>query len=1353
MSDNPALLIPISVQALLVNERVASSVAFERWTTVWGNLNKFIDPVPPPFGNTTNVTPGVHLHWQLPRALTHGRAPNDSTTNVEFPLTPNRWLVVRLATTPDATTPQTMTAWIIESDYLDANDGSTPYVDPASTPTNIQTTLLGRNMQVGQWTGEQNTDALFLTATGIAEATFTAYQPGLMNVYAFLDDTTGLPENTLLTYLVAGWYSDPPSDPLVLHSAFDSQTGIFTELDWLLLGNTEGQPLPVQSVYHGLVNDLVWQTSSVPPRVDNNAGAMKVAIGYTAIDALAAIIAQAEQGEMPAPADLEMMLEAFQYDRLNLLDEPDATAQLELKIRQAWFGSTPGGTLWNIVPVAQGQTTADPLGREAAPPAAPLTEAQAVWLVALNQNQRQFDAAQRELLTMQWTLFALWWKDQFIYTQNQNWLAQWGIATAQMQSFLDAQTTPGGGSYYDSVAAGQAALIAQQVTLPDPTSPESIALFSAQIPGNDAGDFALRPRALGSFYHPSDPVVLVAGITPATGAGDDSQPLPCRLSTAAATGVNVPTAPPTPVNDSTGNLKGFIQDPTTLPTSNDDSAKPLSGLLAPAIADALQALAVEAFFADPNNAASIVVNGLGSNDQATITELKAAIADGTAQISIIAQPLRAAFAFAIWQQAWSPLFLEWNLQFYPTTETGFTGEMLPPQQMLSSGANAVQDNLPMNLMGWSFNPADGVSLRGSEYYSWQGGDIWSQNSWLTPQAFAGRTFLTPNAENLFVKRLIEYINAQPTASAIATLNGDAVSALQLINSGSGYTTPPSVTFVGGDGSGATATVEIEDGIISALTLTDGGEGYSTAPTVVISPGDWTTIKTLIDQIGETRFLSQALSGFNDNFIMKQHMHSLPPDAQTASIIGEENRGVPAAALGNVPIKFGQMQPFFFPARGGFFRFNQLQLVDGFGQVLDLLQANGNLNGNGAQTFQPILGAGLTPDTAIASQTYQVKQAPRIVQPSRLDLRLLDALDDTKEIFFAANANPVCGWILPNHLDRSLAIYDAAGLPLGELLVLMQTGGSLTVVWLPAPDSLNPITDPSRIENPHLRDTLTAFTSNDGGIPQPQRVDAFKALFNSIDETLWTIDPPGGQSDKDLAALIGRPLALVRAQVQFELYGQPSYNQSWRDTFDLANTDDQNSIEIGKQEAGFTALSFPIRLGSVELLNDGLIGYFTGDTYTIFNAVHQAVSPQSPYVQLVGGANCISLPFNYPDYSTQNLTLLLDPLGSVHATTGILPVAQMSLPAQFYQSALRQMAVTFRLGPILTDPRTIRLPLPAEQQADWSWVQQTAPPTSESEAGWSANTIVAANQQARLADAAPHMMEGWLKLTPKLKGDS
>lgn len=70
---------------------------------------------------------------------------------------------------------------------------------------------------------------------------------------------------------------------------------------------------------------------------------------------------------------------------------------------------------------------------------------------------------------------------------------------------------------------------------------------------------------------------------------------------------------------------------------------------------------------------------------------------------------------------------------------------------------------------------------------------------------------------------------------------DKIQGVELINPGYGYTTPPSVAFIGGGGSGAAATTEIADGVLGVITITNGGSGYTSPPAVTItSPGIGTT---------------------------------------------------------------------------------------------------------------------------------------------------------------------------------------------------------------------------------------------------------------------------------------------------------------------------------------------------------------------------------------------------------------------------------------------------------------------------------------------------------------------------------
>jgi hypothetical protein len=93
------------------------------------------------------------------------------------------------------------------------------------------------------------------------------------------------------------------------------------------------------------------------------------------------------------------------------------------------------------------------------------------------------------------------------------------------------------------------------------------------------------------------------------------------------------------------------------------------------------------------------------------------------------------------------------------------------------------------------------------------------------------------------------INAVGVATMIGGLidcNGTTslkVQGVELSNAGSGYTTSPSIVFIGGGGSGAAATAIIGNGVVGIITVTNGGSGYINSPSVTFTgPGIGTTAK-------------------------------------------------------------------------------------------------------------------------------------------------------------------------------------------------------------------------------------------------------------------------------------------------------------------------------------------------------------------------------------------------------------------------------------------------------------------------------------------------------------------------------
>ena len=76
----------------------------------------------------------------------------------------------------------------------------------------------------------------------------------------------------------------------------------------------------------------------------------------------------------------------------------------------------------------------------------------------------------------------------------------------------------------------------------------------------------------------------------------------------------------------------------------------------------------------------------------------------------------------------------------------------------------------------------------------------------------------------------------PTAAtAIAQMSFGFVVGASVTSGGAGYETVPTVTVLGGGGSGAQATASISDGMVTAINILNAGFGYSGTPTIQIAP--------------------------------------------------------------------------------------------------------------------------------------------------------------------------------------------------------------------------------------------------------------------------------------------------------------------------------------------------------------------------------------------------------------------------------------------------------------------------------------------------------------------------------------
>lgn len=371
-----------------------------------------------------------------------------------------------------------------------------------------------------------------------------------------------------------------------------------------------------------------------------------------------------------------------------------------------------------------------------------------------------------------------------------------------------------------------------------------------------------------------------------------------------------------------------------------------------------------------------------------------------------------------------------------------------------------------------------------------------------------------------------------------------------------------------------------------------------------------------------------------------------------------------------------------------------------------------------------IGACVLPNVA----NSLIQLPPALLQASQLNFDLISAASDSV-VFGPANptADPICGWVLPNHLDHSLMAYDPSGISLGEMSLGITGSDALAVSWMPSPGSPYATLAEIATSIPHFGNFLLTLSQ--------QPTATFSAFLAAIDDTLWTTAPMGTSFDQNLAMLMGRPLAMVRANLQFLLDGAANADPSWQYTFSPATNQ-------------LATYSFPVELGNIAQLEDGLIGYFVGDSYGTFNVVTESGAAESSYLKPIGvDDNYIYLPF---DGTTSTfISMLVDPYAEVHATTGILPVNAVSLPPEFTASAIAAMGVTFRLDGILTDQQisangdvTVLVPVPNEKSGVWTWVENE-------EGTWTTYPTGPNNTTARLTNVAPVLRRGFLQLNSGL----
>ncbi|MEP7112974.1 MAG: hypothetical protein ABI862_06890, partial [Ilumatobacteraceae bacterium] len=282
---------------------------------------------------------------------------------------------------------------------------------------------------------------------------------------------------------------------------------------------------------------------------------------------------------------------------------------------------------------------------------------------------------------------------------------------------------------------------------------------------------------------------------------------------------------------------------------------------------------------------------------------------------------------------------------------------------------------------------------------------------------------------------------------------------------------------------------------------------------------------------------------------------------------------------------------------GRLRVASARLVDSWGRILAL----------------PLERAAVVARAADTTDPATIQLSPRIAAPSRIHLRLVDPLptDDSArtavvdQIDATLMVNPVAGFLLPDHIDEALEMFDVAGTPLGQL---SHDAFSDAVFWEGAPGRLDigPAAGPlDDVDPAHRRlgwiaaSLVTADAAARQAEPgRPEVESALSALLRAIDTTLWSVDPFGALGTEHIVGLVGRPIAVVTAQLTLDV----------QDDLDaLVYAAGLTRDERAQAFSELAAVPFAVRIGTLLRSDDGLLGYYVDDDYSKLYVIDRQIT--------------------------------------------------------------------------------------------------------------------------------------------------
>ena len=356
---------------------------------------------------------------------------------------------------------------------------------------------------------------------------------------------------------------------------------------------------------------------------------------------------------------------------------------------------------------------------------------------------------------------------------------------------------------------------------------------------------------------------------------------------------------------------------------------------------------------------------------------------------------------------------------------------------------------------------------------------------------------------------------------------------------------------------------------------------------------------------------------------------------------------------------------FHPIRSGRFNLSSFSLLDVFGNVIS---------------------------KEIKPQAESISLPPRILQAAKLHF----AWNTPEGIFHQGkllpSLSPIRGWLLPAFSDKSLGCFDANGNLIGWIDEQMNFQRTKSIQrW-----SVEQVLESIYVEHPEMYVVIRYFMKQ-----APSFLEAYLEMLQSISQN---IEPGYQKGEEQLAYLVHRPLAVTNISLSLDLLGLPAVDQSPETVLSDISLESRNSHE-------FEQVQFPVMLGNHLRFGDGLVGFWKTKEENESDHVEE-ISGESFHISSLlsdhkqDGISTDSQLLISPSEPSQEIIALVDPRGTLQASSGILPTQSLHLTISQYQKPLQVIADQVKSLP-LSSPIDGSVPvfpgagLPIISQSAWT----------------------------------------------------